>query len=129
MGDATARSITFRSRLKDAYIYPNSAWVTPFIGGSYKFEQNGAVNLDAKNMFFFYATGVTPAMTLKMVRDGFAVMLVHLWTPRATLDGSNRTDCTCHPTFLRRISGHSRCTITRQGRCSRLINNLQPSVV
>src|SRR6267154_5024776 len=70
VGDATARSVTYRSRMKDAYFYPNSAWVTPFIGGSYKFEQDGAVNLDAKNMFFFYATGVTPAMTMKMVGEG-----------------------------------------------------------
>jgi hypothetical protein len=53
VGDATARAITYRNRIKEAYLYPNSAWVTPFIGGSYKFEQDGAVNLDAKAMFFF----------------------------------------------------------------------------
>src|SRR6266404_2975920 len=62
--------ITYQSRIKDAYFYPNSAWITPFIGGSYKFEQNGALNLDAKDLFFFYATGVTPAMTEKMVGRG-----------------------------------------------------------
>jgi hypothetical protein len=39
--------------------------MTVFIGGSYKFEQNGATNLDAKAMFFFYATGITPAMTIE----------------------------------------------------------------
>ncbi|MGY8682822.1 DUF1214 domain-containing protein [Bradyrhizobium sp. CCGUVB23] len=44
--------------------------MTVFIGGNYKFEQNGAVNLDAKAMFFFYATGITPAMTEKMVGEG-----------------------------------------------------------
>ena len=44
--------------------------MTVFIGGSYKFEQNGAVDLDAKAMFFFYATGITPAMTIKMVGEG-----------------------------------------------------------
>jgi hypothetical protein len=70
VGDATTRTLAYRSRIKDAYFYPNSAWVTPFIGGSYKFEQDGAVNLDAKAMFFFYATGVTPAMTMKMVGEG-----------------------------------------------------------
>ena len=53
VGDATARAITYRNRIKEAYLYPNSAWVMPFIGGSYKFEQDGAVNLDAKAMFFF----------------------------------------------------------------------------
>ncbi len=70
VGDATARTLTYQSRIKDAYFYPNSAWITPFIGGSYKFEQNGALNLDAKDLFFFYATGVTPAMTEKMVGRG-----------------------------------------------------------
>jgi hypothetical protein len=44
--------------------------LTPFSGGSYKFEDNGgAVELNAKAMFFFYATGVTPAMTEKMVGE------------------------------------------------------------
>ena len=70
VGDATARTVTYQSRIKDAYFYPNSAWITPFIGGSYQFEQNGVLNLDAKNLFFFYATGVTPAMTEKMVARG-----------------------------------------------------------
>ena len=70
VGDATARTLTYQSRIKDAYFYPNSAWITPFIGGSYKFEQNGVLNLDAKDLFFFYATGVTPAMTEKMVGKG-----------------------------------------------------------
>jgi hypothetical protein len=70
LGDATGRSLAYRSRIKAAYFYPNSARVTPFIGGSYKFEENGAVDLAAKAMFFFYATGVTPAMTMKMVGEG-----------------------------------------------------------
>jgi hypothetical protein len=34
---ATARAIVFKTRMKDAYFYPNGAWCTPFIGGSYKF--------------------------------------------------------------------------------------------
>src|SRR5262245_19171975 len=70
VGDAIARTLTYQSRIKDAYFYPNSAWITPFIGGSYKFEQDGVLNLDAKDLFFFYATGVTPAMTEKMVGKG-----------------------------------------------------------
>jgi hypothetical protein len=50
VGDATTRTLTYRCRVKDAYFYPNSAWLTPFIGGSYKFEQNGVLDLDAKAM-------------------------------------------------------------------------------
>ena len=31
---ATARALTYRSRLKNAYIYPTGAWQSAFIGGS-----------------------------------------------------------------------------------------------
>ena len=88
VGDATARTVTYKTRIKDAYFYPNSAWVTPFIGGSYKFEQNGAVDLDAKNMFFFYATGVTPAMTMKMVGEGSQYAGAFVDAKGNPLDGS-----------------------------------------
>ncbi|MEY2615468.1 MAG: hypothetical protein QOH78_1241 [Verrucomicrobiota bacterium] len=88
LGDATARTLTYRSRIKEAYFYPNSAWVTPFIGGSYKFEENGAVDLAAKAMFFFYATGVTPAMTMKMVGEGSQYAGAFIDAKGNPLDGS-----------------------------------------
>ena len=75
-------------RIKDAYFYPNSAWLTPFIGGSYKFEQNGVVNLDEKALFFFYATGVTPAMTEKMVGQGSQYAGAFVDAKGNPLDGS-----------------------------------------
>jgi hypothetical protein len=72
-----------------AIFYPNSAWLTPFPGGSYKFEDNGgAVNLNAKAMFFFYATGVTPAMTEKMVGEGSQYAAAFVDAKGAPLDGS-----------------------------------------
>lgn len=71
VGNATARAILFKSRIKEAYLFPNSAWCTPFIGGSHEFlQQPGVRNLDARTFFFYYATGVTPAMSLKMVGVG-----------------------------------------------------------
>ena len=79
VGNATARAIVFKSRLKEAYFYPNSAWCTPFIGGSYEFlSQPGVRNLDARTFFFYYATGITPAMAAKIVGVGsqYAVALV-----------------------------------------------------
>jgi hypothetical protein len=88
VGDATARSISYRSRIKEAYFYPNSACLTPFIGGSYKFEENGAVDLAAKAMFFFYATGVTPAMTMKMVGEGSQYAGAFVDAKGNPLDGS-----------------------------------------
>jgi hypothetical protein len=71
VGNATARSITFRTRLKEAYFYPNSAWFMGFVGGSYQFlSQPGVRDLEARTLFHYYATGVTPAMALKLVGVG-----------------------------------------------------------
>ncbi len=66
VGDATSRAIAFKNRDKAAFIYPNSGWCSPFIGGSYQFEENGSRLLDAQTFFFFYATGITPAMSMKL---------------------------------------------------------------
>ena len=53
VGNATARAIVFKSRLKEAYFYPNSAWCTPFIGGSYEvLSQPGVRNFDARSILF-----------------------------------------------------------------------------
>jgi hypothetical protein len=70
IGAVTARTIAFKMREKDAYFYPNSAWRLPFFGG-YKFEAApGVSNLDGAAFFYYFATGVTPAMAMKMVGEG-----------------------------------------------------------
>lgn len=70
VGDGTARAVAYKMREKDAYYYQGSAWRVPFVGG-YKFEtQPGVDNLDGSIMFFFAATGVTPAMDVQMVGKG-----------------------------------------------------------
>jgi hypothetical protein len=69
-GDATARALGFRVREKEAYFFDDRNWKRPFIGG-YRFEwQPGVANLSASAMFFFLATGVTPAMDTKIVGEG-----------------------------------------------------------
>jgi hypothetical protein len=86
VGNATARSIVFKTRMKEAYYYPNSAWFTGFVGGSYEFlSQPGVRNLEARDLFHYYATGITPAMALKMVGRGSQYAVV---TERKALDGS-----------------------------------------
>ena len=71
VGNATARAINFRPRMEGAYYYPDSAWFTGFVGGSYEFlSQPGVRNLDARTLFHYYATGITPAMALKRVGIG-----------------------------------------------------------
>lgn len=72
IGAVTARSLAFNIRNREAYIYPdsNSHWRLPFFGG-YKFQsQPGVSNLDGEAFYYFFATGVTPAMEEKMVGRG-----------------------------------------------------------
>ncbi|MCX5520781.1 DUF1254 domain-containing protein [Kaistia defluvii] len=70
IGAVTARTIAYEIRGKDAYFYPDSAWRLPFFGG-YNFEiAPGVRNLDGALFFYYIATGVTPAMTEKMVGEG-----------------------------------------------------------
>jgi hypothetical protein len=66
---ATARAITYRTRMKEAYFSPDSAWQRVFVGGNHEFLRNGARLFDARTMFHFYATGITPTMAVK-VRAG-----------------------------------------------------------
>jgi hypothetical protein len=70
IGDATARANAYRMRQQEAFYYEGSSWQLPFLGG-YKFEtQPGVRNLDGYNLYYFMATGVTPAMESKMVGQG-----------------------------------------------------------
>jgi hypothetical protein len=89
VANATARALTFRTRLKDAYLYPNSAWKTAFVGGSHEFLRNGARILDARSYFHFYATGITPAMAMKMPAGvGSQYALAFVDSKGQPLDGS-----------------------------------------
>ncbi len=89
VGNATARAIVFKSREEDAYYYPNSAWFTAFIGGNYEFlRQPGVRDLDARAHFIYYATGVTPAMALKLVGRGSQYAAAATDSQGKPLDGS-----------------------------------------
>ena len=70
IGAVTARTIAYKMRDKNGFIYPDSSWRKPFFGG-YKFEVSpGVSNLDGAIFFYFLATGVTPAMAEKMIGEG-----------------------------------------------------------
>jgi hypothetical protein len=89
VGNITARTLAYKSRIPDAYFYKNSAWCTPFIGGSYQFlKEEGVRNLDARTFFFFYATGITPAMAEKMVGEGSAYAVAYVDAKGDPFDGS-----------------------------------------
>lgn len=70
VGDATGRTLFYRNREKEALFFADRKWKRPFIGG-YRFEwQPGVANLTGSAMYFFAATGVTPAMDTQIVGEG-----------------------------------------------------------
>jgi hypothetical protein len=88
IGNATARAISFRPRDDEFYFYPGKgAWFTPFVGGSYEFIQNNVRLLDARTCFFYLATGITPAMSVKMVGAGSQYAAATLDSDGNYLDG------------------------------------------
>src|SRR6202041_669870 len=72
VGNATARAILFASRDERTKFFPDRQWSTPFIGGSYAFFDQGERMLDARTMFHYYATGITPAMAFAKPGTGSA---------------------------------------------------------
>lgn len=91
VGNATARSIAFRSRISEAYIYEGSYWKTGFIGGDYRWligGGEGGRHLDARTYFFYIATVNTPAMALKMIGKGSQYGLCNQDKDGNYLDGS-----------------------------------------
>ena len=88
VANAVARADLFASRDPLARIYPDRQWMTPFVGGSYQFL-NGAERLpDARIMFFYYATGITPAMSEAKPGSGSAYAATFRDSTGSYLDGS-----------------------------------------
>ena len=88
VANAIARSNLFASRDLRTRIYTNRHWFTPFVGGSYQFLDGSERLLDARMMFFFYATGITPAMTESRPGTGSAYAITVRDARGAYLDGN-----------------------------------------
>jgi hypothetical protein len=65
----------FTDRAK--YIYDDRQYWNPFVGGAYRFDNNGYIDFDAQSFFAAYATGVTPAMATKKVGFGSQYLCGH----------------------------------------------------
>jgi hypothetical protein len=72
VANATARAIVFAPRDERVKFYPDRQWNTGFVGGSYAFLNNGERMLDARTLFHYYATGITPAMAFAKPGSGSA---------------------------------------------------------
>jgi hypothetical protein len=89
VANATARALTFRPRIDGVYYYPDRKWFTSFAGGSYEFlQQPGVRNLDGRVLFHYYATGITPAMAMKIVGVGSQYAAATTDSEGKPLDGS-----------------------------------------
>lgn len=88
VGALTVRTLASRPRGTAWYFFPGErTWNTPFPGGSHEFLSDGARLLDARSYFHFYATGITPAMTAKMVGKGSQYAVAYLDADGNAFDG------------------------------------------
>lgn len=82
------RALLYDTRDPGAWIYPDRKWKTAFIGGSSEFvRKDGSRDYDARSMFFYYATGITPAMALRLPGKGSQYLYTNVDKNGAYLDG------------------------------------------
>ena len=86
VGNATARTVTFAPRPEEGFaFYPNSAWSSALFVGGYEFldpppqitadgpvaaPSDGARKLNSRTNFLYMATGITPAMCMRLTGIG-----------------------------------------------------------
>ena len=90
IGAATARAITYQPRIDGVEIYPDthSSWTMGYANKNTSFIDDGAVNLDARVLFYYNATGVTPAMAMTRAGAGSDYGIAYLDSDKKAFDGS-----------------------------------------
>jgi len=90
VGAVTVRTLMSRPRDEGYYLFPGKSivWTNPFVGGSHEFLVDGAILVDARAAFHFYATGITPAMAKKFVGAGSQYAAAYLDKDGNSFDGS-----------------------------------------
>jgi len=113
VGTATGRTLNWHAREPDFYYYPNSAWTNYLFVGDYNFETpppqvsaDGAVKpypptgyrtLNARTAMFFYATGITPAMIMRLTDIGSQYLGAFVDSRGEYFDGSKTYKVTLPP--------------------------------
>ena len=104
VANATARSVTFNARAAEGFNYygAESHWVNSLFTGGYEFltpppeitkegvkpyPSDGARKLNARTWFFYLATGVTPAMCMRLENIGSQYLAVYLDSKGVPFDG------------------------------------------
>ena len=88
IGAAIVRTQMAKPRSDYMFLYDDSQWINPLAYRSYLFEHNGVRLLDARGAFHFYATGITPAMSLKLIGKGSQYACAYSDKDGNTFDGS-----------------------------------------
>lgn len=114
IANATSRAIVFNPRESEGfYYYPGSGWQNSLWVGGYNFEtpppqvsstgvvtpypSTGARTLDSRTAWFYYATGVTPAMIMSMTEIGSQYLWTFVDADKNYLDGSKTYKVTLPP--------------------------------
>ena len=113
VGNATARTVTFAARPEEGFaFYPDSAWESALFVGGYEFldpppeitaegpvaaPSDGARKLDPRTNFFYMATGITPAMCMRLTGFGSQYIYAMRDSEGAYLDGGRTYRLTLPP--------------------------------
>jgi len=94
----TVRALASSPRGEEGFLFPNQRqWRTVFLGGSHEFLVDNVRLLNARAFFHFYATGITPAMALKMVGKGSQYAVAYKDKDSHPFDGSKTYKITLPP--------------------------------
>ncbi len=88
IGAAIVRTQMAKPRSDYFYMYENSQWINPLVYKSYLFEHEGARLFDARSAMHFYATGITPAMSMEFIGKGSQYACAYSDKDGNTFDGS-----------------------------------------
>lgn len=113
VGQATSRTIVFRPRESEGFaLYPGSMWMNPLWVGGYTMETpppmvtregikpfppTGARTLDARTSMFYYATGITPAMIMRLPDIGSQYLMAFYDADKNDFDGAKTYKVTLPP--------------------------------
>lgn len=89
IGAAIVRTQMAKPRSEYLYKFKGTQWLNPLAYKSYLFEHEGVRLLDARSAFHFYATGITPAMSRKIIGKGSQYAIAYSDADGNTFDGSN----------------------------------------
>lgn len=103
VANATSRSLLMNPRAADWFYYPGSAWLNPLFVTGYEFETpipmitregakpfppTGYRTLDARSMFFYGITGITPAISMRLTGIGSQYLFATLDAEKQYFDGA-----------------------------------------